>query len=223
MDLSPFYQDLFTSLNRGLLMSLALIVPSAAGGVAIGVFAGAVRVFGRPWMRRLGDGYAALFRGTPLVVQLFVLYFGLPNLGLYLSPYAAAVIGFVLCSGAYQSEYVRGALLSIKSGQYHGAQALGFTGWQTIRWIIVPQAFRRSLHGCGNEIVYLIKYSSLAYVVTCMELTGEAKILASLWFKYLEVFFVVGAIYLALVSLATWGLTHLEDAVSIPGFERVRR
>ena len=92
---------------------------------------------------------------------------------------------------------------------------------------ILPDRFasllRRALHGCGNEIICLIKYSPLANGVTCMELTGEAKILASLWFKYLEVFFIVGAIYLALVSLATWGLTRLEDAVSIPGFERVRR
>ena len=218
MDLSPFYQDLFTSLNRGLLMSLALIVPSAADGIAIGVFAGTVRVFGRPWMRRLGNGYAALFRGTPLVVQLFVLYFGLPNLGLYLTPYLAAVIGFMLCSGAYQSEYVRGALLSIKSGQYHGAQALGFTGWQTIRSIIVPQAFRRSLHGCGNEIVYLIKYSSLAYVVTCMELTGEGKTIAAEYFRFTEVFAVIGLYYLALVTVAILLLKRLEQRLAIPGF-----
>ena len=182
------------------------------------MFAGTVRVFGRPWMRRLGNGYAALFRGTPLVVQLFVLYFGLPNLGLYLSPYAAAVIGFVLCSGAYQSEYVRGALLSIKSGQYHGAQALGFTGWQTIRWIIVPQAFRRSLHGCGNEIVYLIKYSSLAYVVTCMELTGEGKTIAAEYFRFTEVFAVIGLYYLALVTVAILLLKRLEQRLAIPGF-----
>ena len=218
MELSPFHQELITSLNRGLLMSLALIVPSAIGGVCIGVFAGAVRVFGRAWMRLLGNGFAALFRGTPLVVQLFVLYFGLPNLGLYLTPYAAAVIGFILCSGAYQSEYVRGALLSIKSGQYHGAQALGFTNWQTIRSIIVPQAFRRSLHGCGNEIIYLIKYSSLAYVVTCLELTGEGKTIATEYFRFTEVFAIIGLYYLALVTVAIVLLKKLEQRLYIPGF-----
>ena len=153
-------------------------------------------------MRPLGDGYAALFRGTPLVVQLFVLYFGLPNLGIYLTPYIAAVIGFTLCSGAYQSEYVRGALLSIKSGQYLGAQALGFTNCRPSVWIIVPQAFRRALHGCGNEIIYLIKYSSLAYIVTCMELTGEGKTIATEYFRFTEVFAIIGLYYLALVTLA---------------------
>ncbi|ADW17159.1 amino acid ABC transporter membrane protein 2, PAAT family [Desulfobulbus propionicus DSM 2032] len=218
LTLSPFYQELLAALNRGLVMSLALIVPSAVGGVVIGISAGALRVFGARWLRWLGDGYAALFRGTPLVVQLFVLYFGLPNLGLYLSPYAAAVIGFVLCSGAYQSEYVRGALLSIKRGQYLGAQALGFTGWQTVRWIIVPQAVRRAIHGCGNEIIYLIKYSSLAYIVTCMELTGEGKTVATEYFRFTEVFAIIGLYYLGLVTLAIFVLKRIEQRLFIPGF-----
>lgn len=218
MTLSPFYQELLAALNQGLLTSLALIVPSAVGGVLIGIVAGALRVFGAPWARRLGDGYAALFRGTPLVVQLFVLYFGLPNVGLYLSPYAAAVTGFMLCSGAYQSEYVRGALLSIKRGQYLGAQALGFTAWQTVSAIIVPQAVRRALHGCGNEIVYLIKYSSLAYVVTCMELTGQGKTIATEYFRFTEVFAIIGLYYLGLVTLALFLLKKIEQRLFIPGF-----
>jgi polar amino acid transport system permease protein len=218
LSLSPFYQDLLAALNNGLLMSLALIVPSALGGVLIGIAAGVIRVFGSRWVRRFGDGFAALFRGTPLVIQLFVLYFGLPNLGIYLSPYVAAVTGFVLCSGAYQSEYVRGALLAIKRGQYFGAQALGFTTWQTIRWIIVPQAVRRALHGCGNEIIYLIKYSSLAYVVTCMELTGEGKTIATEYFRFTEVFAIIGLYYLCLVTLAIFLLKKIEQCLFIPGF-----
>jgi polar amino acid transport system permease protein len=218
--LSPFYQELLVSLNRGLLMSLALIVPSAIGGVCIGITAGALRVFGPRWVCWLGDGYAALFRGTPLVVQLFVFYFGLPNLGIYLSPYAAAVTAFILCSGAYQSEYIRGALLSIKKGQHFGAQALGFTTWQTIRWIIVPQAVRRAIHGCGNEIIYLIKYSSLAYIVTCMELTGEGKTIATEYFRFTEVFAIIGLYYLGLVTLAMFLLKKIEQRLYIPGFGR---
>ena len=218
VEFSPFYQELFAALNRGLVTSLALIIPSAIGGVFIGISAGALRVFGPGWARKIGDGYAALFRGTPLVVQLFVLYFGLPNIGLYLSPYAAAVIGFMLCSGAYQSEYVRGALLSIKRGQYLGALALGMTTWQTVTHIIVPQAIRRAIHGCGNEIIYLIKYSSLAYVVTCMELTGEGKTIATEYFRFTEVFAIIGLYYLALVTLAMFLLKKIEQRLFIPGF-----
>ncbi|WP_319547635.1 amino acid ABC transporter permease [Desulfogranum marinum] len=218
MDFSPFYQELFSSLNRGLLMSVALIVPSAIGGVLIGITAGCLRAYGNRAVRLLGNGYAAVFRGTPLVVQLFVLYFGLPNLGIYFSPYAAAVTGFILCSGAYQSEYIRGALLSIKRGQYAGAHALGLTHFQTIFWIIIPQAVRRAIHGCGNEIIYLIKYSSLAYIVTCLELTGEGKTVATEYFRFTEVFIIIGLYYLALVTCASFLLKIIEKRLYIPGF-----
>lgn len=218
MDLSPFYRELFPALNRGVVMSIALIVPSALGGVLIGIIAGTVRTFGGRLSRRAGDAYAAVFRGTPLVVQLFILYFGLPNLGIYLSPYVAAVAGFTLCSGAYQSEYVRGALLSIKSGQYLGAQALGFTTFQTIFWIIVPQAVRRAIHGCGNEIIYLIKYSSLAFIVTCIELTGEGKTIATEYFRFTEVFGIIGLYYLVLVTVAMLMLRRVEKILYVPGF-----
>ena len=213
-----FIRELLTGLNRGLLMTITLILPSALGGMVIGVTAGSIRAFGSPFVVRVGDGYAALFRGTPLVVQLFILYFGLPNLGIYLTPYWAAVTGFILCSGAYQSEYVRGALLSIKRNQYLGAQALGFTRLGTIVWVIIPQAMRRALPGCGNEIVYLIKYSSLAYIVTFMELTGEGKTIATEYFRFTEVFLVIGLYYLILVSFAKIALGKLEQALYVPGF-----
>ena len=215
---SAFLQELFTALNRGLGMSVLLIIPSALGGIIIGITAGSVRAFGSRTMVRIGDGYAALFRGTPLVVQLFVLYFGLPNIGIYLSPYWAAVTGFMLCSGAYQSEYVRGALVSIRRNQYLAAEALGFTRVQTLVWVIIPQAMRRALPGCGNEIVYLIKYSSLAYVVTFMELTGEGKTIATEYFRFTEVFLVIGCYYLMLVSVAKIILRKLEQRLHVPGF-----
>jgi polar amino acid transport system permease protein len=219
--LSPFYQELIESLNRGLLMSIALIVPSALGGVLIGITAGCFRTFGNTFVRKICDTYAAIFRGTPLVVQLFILYFGLPNIGIYMTPYTAAVTGFILCSGAYQSEYVRGALLSIKKNQFFGAQALGFSRFQSILWIIIPQALRKALPGCGNEIIYLIKYSSLAYVVTCMELTGEGKTLATEYFRFTEVFAIIGLYYLVLVSLAIFALKKIEKAIHIPGFGKI--
>ncbi len=218
MELSQFYQDLLPALNKGVIMSIALIIPSALGGVCIGIAAGSLRTYGPKFIRKLCDGYAAVFRGTPLVIQLFVLYYGLPNLGIYFSPYGAAVTGFMLCSGAYQSEYVRGALLSIKRGQYWGAQALGFSSFQTVFWIIIPQAMRRALHGCGNEIIYLIKYSSLAYIVTCMELTGEGNTIATEYFRFTEVFMMVGLYYLVLVSCAMLILKKVEQWLHVPGF-----
>lgn len=213
-----FWERLIPALNEGALMSLQLIVPSAVLGLALGIVIGTLRAFGGKFFGPFANGYAALFRGTPLVIQLFILYFGLPNIGIYLDPYPAAVLGFVLCSSAYHSEYIRGGLLSIKRGQVLAAQALGFSTFSTLVTIIIPQAFRRALPGCGNEIVYLIKYSSLAYVITCFELTGKAKIVASESFRFSEVFMVVGVYYLFLVTVASWGLRRLEKKLEIPGF-----
>lgn len=208
-------------LNKGLYVTLALIIPAALIGGGLGVVAGVIRVFGRPWMRRVADSAVAVIRGVPLTVQLMILYFGLPSIPyvkLYLEPYPAALLGFILCTGAYQSEYVRGALLSIRQGQIKAAQALGMTRMQTIMSVVVPQAVRRALPGCGNEIIYLIKYSSLAYLVTCIELTGEAKVLVSRTFRPTEVYMVAACYYLVMVTVATWLLNKLERKLAIPGY-----
>jgi polar amino acid transport system permease protein len=211
--------DAAPALLRGLWVSIRLIVPSAILGLLLGILVGTLRVFGNRPVAAAANTYVTLFRGVPLVVQLFVWYFGLPYWNIYLEPFPAAVLGFTLCSAAYHSEYIRGALLSIRRGQTLAADSLGFSRLQTILWVILPQAIRRALPGCGNEIIYLIKYSSLAYMITCIELTGEGKILASDSFKYTEVFLLVGACYLLMTTLATLILQALETRLKIPGFE----
>lgn len=218
MDWDFYGQHLIPALNDGLWISILLILPSATGGLALGILTGTIRTFGSPWLKRIGNFYAGIFRGTPLVVQLFILYFGLPNIGIYLSPYAAAVTGFILCSGAYHSEYIRGGLLAIKRGQLMAAKSLGFSSTGSIFWIVLPQAMRRALPGCGNEIIYLIKYSSLAYIITCIEITGQARDVATTYFRFTESFFVAGLYYLALVSIAGVALGKLEKKLYIPGF-----
>ncbi|MCL1986249.1 MAG: amino acid ABC transporter permease [Betaproteobacteria bacterium] len=210
--------ELLPTLNKGLWISLMLIVPSAVLGFLAGVFLGVIRVFGTRRTRWAGDAYTAIFRGVPLAIQLMLIYFGLPNLGISLDPYPAAVCSFTLCSAAYHSEYIRGSLLAIRQGQMKAALALGFNTPQAALWIIVPQAARLALPGCGNEIIYLIKYSSLAYLVTCMELTGQGKLLAALYFRFTEVFLGVGLYYLTLVTLTGWLLRRLEQKLRIPGF-----
>ncbi len=218
MDTAFYSTQLIPALNRGLVMSLKLIIPSGIVGLGLGIVIGTLRTFGHPVIRKAANGYAMIFRGTPLLVQLFLLYFGLPNLGIYLDAYTAAVIGFILCSGAYHSEYIRGGLLSIKKGQILAAQSMGFSTFKTMVNIIVPQAIRRALPGCGNEIIYLIKYSSLAYIITCIELTGEGKIIATRTFRYTEVFLVIGFYYLVLVTMAMFLLHKIEEKLKIPGF-----
>jgi polar amino acid transport system permease protein len=212
------------ALDAGLWTSILLIIPSSLLGVAIGVTVGTARVYApRPLVRVL-DWYVSLFRGTPLVVQLYFWYFALPYVAigdfrLVLSPMWAAIVGFALCSGAYQSEYIRGGLLSIKRGQLRAAQALGMTPLTTITSVVLPQAFRRALPGCGNEIIYLIKYSSLASIITVSDLTGMGRSLAKATFRNTEVFVVVGLYYLALVTVATFVLRAVEKRLELPGFE----
>lgn len=217
LDTTFIAQTVIPTLNKGLLVSIALIIPSGIIGCILGICIGTIRVFGKRWLQRLGNVFTLAFRGVPLTVQLMILYFGLPNLDIYLEPYLAALIGFTLCTGAYQSEYIRGALLSIKKGQLQAAYALGFSRLKAILFIITPQAIRYALPGCGNEFIYLIKYSSLAYLITCIELTGEAKILVAQTVRPIEIYFIAAIYYLFFVSITTLVLKKIEISYAIPG------
>ncbi|UQZ89654.1 amino acid ABC transporter permease [Deltaproteobacteria bacterium Smac51] len=234
-----YYQEMIPELTRGFWLSVKIIVPSATLGLIIGVLVGAVRGMEYPrFLVKPFNVYVSLVRGPALLVQIFVCYYGLPELAmlvrpffeahglppvwkiLYLSPYAASVLVFSLCSGGYHSEYIRGAILSIKKGQFLAAEALGFTKRQMFWTVVIPQAVRRAWPGCGNEVIYLIKYSSLAFVVSAKELTGASMSLANSTFRFTETFFAAGLYYLFLVTVATWILNRLEKAYAIPGFGR---
>jgi len=218
MDNITFIREiLFPPVLEGALVTLKLIALSIPLGLISGILIAVGRVYGNKLISSFCTIYTLFFRGTPLLVQLFILYFGFPSIGIFFSPFTAAVIGFILCSGAYHSEYIRGAIQSIKEGQMMAAEALGMTRAHAILYIILPQALRRAIPGCSNEIIYLIKYSSLAFMVTCVELTGAGKIIASRYFAYTEVFLVVGAIYLLMVSVVTKALNMLEKKLEIPG------
>lgn len=200
-------------------MTMKLILWSIPIGLALGIIIAVGRVYGNIVVSFLSKAYIVFFRGTPLLIQLFILYYGFPSIGIYLSPFVASVIGFVLCSSSYHAEYIRGAIQSVKSGQVLAAQALGMSKIGAVMNIVLPQALRRAIPGCSNEMIYLIKYSSLAFMVTCIELTGAGKIVASRYFTYTEVFLVIGAIYLFIVSLATKFLNVLEAKAAFPGWE----
>ena len=218
METITFIREILLSpLLEGTLMTIKLILVSIPFGFILGILIAVGRVYGNKLVSSFCAIYTLFFRGTPLLVQLFILYYGLPSVGIFFSPFVAAVIGFILCSCAYHSEYIRGALQSIKSGQMMAAEALGMTRSKAILYIILPQALRRAIPGCSNEIIYLIKYSSLAFMVTCVELTGAGKIIASRYFEYTLVFAVVGAIYLLIVSVVTKVLNMLEKKLEIPG------
>jgi len=218
MDTITFIREILLSpLLEGTLVTVKLIAYSIPIGFLLGVLIAVGRVYGNKLLSSFCALYTLFFRGSPLLVQLFILYYGLPSFGIFLSPFMAAVLGFTFCSGAYHSEYIRGALQSIKMGQMMAGEAIGMSRFQVIIYIILPQALRRAIPGCSNEIIYLVKYSSLAFIVTCVELTGAGKIIASRYFEYTLVFLVVGAIYLFMVSIVTKILNTLEKRLEIPG------
>ncbi|ABN07600.1 polar amino acid ABC transporter, inner membrane subunit [Methanocorpusculum labreanum Z] len=218
----PFWQDiLLPALWDGLVVTIQLVLMTAPLGLLLGLLVAVSRVYGPTPVKWLAKLYVIFFRGCPLLVLLFILYFGLPSIGIVLGSYFSALVGFILCNSAYNSEYLRGGLQSIKRGQLLAARSLGMTKAQGVMYVVVPQALRRALPGVSNEFIYLIKYSSLAYVVAVIELTGAAKIIASKYFMYFEAFAAVGVFYLILVTITTIGVHWLEKKYAIPGVSGV--
>jgi polar amino acid transport system permease protein len=209
-------QVLLPALAEGLVLTLALIAVSAPFGFLLGSGLAVARTYGSRPLSFTARAFVTFVKGCPLLLLLFILYFGLPAVGIRFSPFEAAAIGFVFCNGAYNSEYIRGALLSIKEGQMIAAFALGMTRNQGIRYIILPQALRRAIPGMTNEFIYLIKYSSLAYMITVVELTGAGKLVATKYFTFTETFMVVGAVYLVLVTFTTIAANYLEKRYAVP-------
>ncbi|KAF5082977.1 amino acid ABC transporter permease [Methanoculleus horonobensis] len=221
MDQAVFlFEILLPALMQGLIVTLQLIACSAPFGLALGIAVAVGRQYGHPVISWLCKTYVFLIKGTPLLLLLFILYFGLPSIGITFTAFVASVVGFILCNGAYNAEYIRGALISIKEGQMVAAQALGMTRWQAIRNVILPQALCRAIPGLSNEFIYLIKYSSLAYMITVIELSGAGKLVATKYFTYTESFAAVGIVYLVLVSITTIAVTILEKRVAVPGTAR---
>ncbi|TAJ43421.1 amino acid ABC transporter permease [Methanofollis fontis] len=218
MSEADFFLDvLLPALSKGALISVEMIALAAPFGLLAGIAIATGRTYGGWGIMQVCRWYVILIKGCPLLLLLFIIYYGLPSLGIVFEPFVAAVIGFILCNGAYNSEYIRGAMLSVKEGQMTAAEALGMSRAQAIRYIILPQALRRAIPGISNEFIYLIKYSSLAYMITVIELTGAGKIVAAKYFAYFETFAVVGIFYLVLVSLATLALGYLERRLAVPG------
>ncbi|GAB7015681.1 amino acid ABC transporter permease [Methanogenium cariaci] len=224
MDQSAFiFQILLSVLMDGLVVTIKLIAITAPFGLILGILVAVGRVYGSKPMSLLCKGAVGFIKGTPLLLMLFILYFGLPSVGITLSAFVASLVGFIMCNGAYNSEYIRGAISSVKEGQMIAAQALGMTRMQAVRHIILPQALIRAIPGLSNEFIYLIKYSSLAYMLTVVELTGSGKMVATKYFAYTEVFLAVGLGYLLLVTITTIAVMLIERKVAVPGMTQSGR
>jgi len=149
--------------------------------------------------------FVSLFRGTPLIAQLFMIYYGLPQFGIELDPFPAALIGLSLNTAAYASESLRGAIASIDKGQWEAAASIGMSPWQTLRRVILPQAARSALPPLGNTFISLVKDTSLAATIQVPELFRQAQLITS---RTLEIF----TLYLA-ASLIYWVMATILSAL----------
>jgi len=192
--------DYLGDLLEGLLVTFQLSFTALGIGLILGLAAALARKYGHEPLSLLANAYIELIRGTPLTVQLFIIYFGLPSLGVVFPPTLSAIVALGINSGAYQAEYFRGAIESIGGGQMEAALSLGMNRLQAILRVILPQAFRLALPSWSNEAAYLPKYSSVAFLVTVPELLARSKMVISRNLKPLEVYLVVGLIYLATIA-----------------------
>jgi polar amino acid transport system permease protein len=209
-------------LLEGLGVTLQMTLLAVVMGFVIGIFLALIRVYGPKPFSVIVMVFIEIIRGTPLLVQLFILYFGLPPYGINLTPFTAAIIGFTINSAAYQAEYLRGSLQSIENSQMIAARSLGMTKIQSITDIMLPQALRKVIPSWTNEFIYLLKYTSLAYIVGAPELMTQAKFIASRNFQFFKVYLIVAMIYLVVVLLFTWFFGKVEKKFTIPGLETVR-
>jgi len=185
-------------LRRAALLTLVVSLTSMAVAVAAGFLLAVCRVFGPLPVRWLATAYIELMRGTPLLIQLLFIFYGLPNIGIRLSPFVASVLGLGLNYAASEAEVYRAGLLSVPAGQWHAAYALGLTQVSALRLIIAPQAIRLVLPPFTNDFIALLKDSSLVSALTMMELTGAYNRLATETFDYFGTGLLVAFLYLLL-------------------------
>ncbi|MGB4338603.1 MAG: amino acid ABC transporter permease [Bacillota bacterium] len=203
------------ALLAGARLTVELATIAVAIGLVIGSFVGIARVGHVRIVRLLAGAYVDFIRGTPLLVQLFLVYFGLPSLiGRPVPPFVAAIAAMGINSGAYVAEIVRAGIQAIDRGQTEAARSLGLTAAQTMRYVIFPQAIRRIIPPLGNEFIALLKDSSLVSVIALEELLRKGQVVITRTFRPFEVYTVIAILYLimtlAISKLVSWSERKLK-------------
>jgi len=204
---------------QGLLVTLQIAGVGLFLGFLVGLPIAFMRVYGNKWMRSVAMTYTELFRGIPLLVLLFVVYYGFPDLGLTLSPMLSSYLALGLNSGAYQSEYFRGAIKSVSEGQMVAARSIGMSKFKAIRYIIIPQTLRLALPAWSNEAIAIVKYTAVVYVIAVPDLLTRAKLLSSKYYTPIESYLSVAVVYVVLVGIMTIIMGTVERVTRIPGLE----
>ena len=188
-------------LLQGAVVTLGLTVAAIAGGLVVVCLLSLLRLSNYKWLVLLAKGYIWIFRGTPLLVQLIIIYTGLPQLGIKFTVMESALLGLVLNEAAYLAEIIRGGILGVSPGQSSAARALGLNSLQTMLYVVLPQAIRIIIPALGNSVNGLLKTTSVTSVISMEELLRKTQILIQEKFLVLELFAVAAIYYLLLTSL----------------------
>lgn len=207
LDSAPF-------LLKGTLFTLQLSLGGMVFGLILGFMLALMRL-SRFWpLSWLSRFYVSVFRGTPLIAQLFMIYYGLPQFGIELDPIPAAMIGLSLNTAAYTSETLRAAISSIEKGQWEAAASIGMNPWQTLRRVILPQAARTALPPLGNSFIGLVKDTSLAATIQVPELFRQAQLVTSRTLEVFTMYLAASIIYWVLATVLSFLQNRLEDRVN---------
>lgn len=211
--------DALPYILQGAGITLIIVGGAMCIGLLLGVPFALGQVYGPPLIRRMIALYVWFFRGVPILILMFLFYFGIFELlGLNLTALATTAIVLGMTSAAYQSQIFRGAIQSLPQGQLKAAQALGMSRNQTIRSIILPQALRVSIPAWSNEYSIILKDSALAYVVGAMDMFTRTHFVASRTYEHLTLFILVGVLYLVITVVGVHFLSRLEKKLRIPGY-----
>ena len=202
----------------GLRFTFTLTIVVMFFGTILGVLLALGRSFGSKPVVWLCTAYIEIIRGTPMLAQLFILYFALPPYGIRMTAVTVAYLGFTINCAAYQAEYTRGSIESVGADQFKSAYSLGMSRWQTIFTIVLPQAIRWAIPAWTNEFIYILKYTSLAYVIGAPDLMTQGKFIASRNYQFFRVYLIAAIIYLIIVWISTWIIDRIEEKLKIPGF-----
>lgn len=213
-NLSEWMPDLL----EGAVITVEITTLCIAMGIVLGLMLAIARLYGRHVFYWAATVYINFFRGTPVLAQLFLVYYGLPTIGIRMEPFTSGVLALGLNTAAYQAEYFRGAIQSLPAGQMLAARSIGMNRAQALQSIILPQALRLVIPPWSNELVLMLKYSSIVFMATVMDLMGEGLVLASETYRYFEIFIVVAVMYLILVGVVTFLLGRLQAWLRVPGF-----
>ena len=208
--------DYAPQILNGLINTLILAGTISVTGLLAGILIFRLTLSDNKVIRKNTARYISFFIGTPLIVLLFLMYYGLPQWSINFSPFAIAVIGFTLNIAAYNSRYLSAAYNGIDQQQLMAASAQGFSSRQIFTLIILPQTLRRAIPGLTNQVALNIKDSSIAFLIQYVDFFAQMQEQASLNFQYLKVYAVTGAVYLLLVSLVSFASKRLEPRYAIP-------